>query len=160
MLKQVQHDRLKVSLTLNCKKTFIKLTFLEILSYHRDGILKIKPYICIMQKSIIDSFKILAGSFCFNSELVKRNYDVEGVHQLRVSVKKMRALVRMTKELYPEKPEQKISLRYLRKVFKSAALLRDIHIIKPLLNEYYFELLKIDTFKRFIDKNERFAKKQ
>ena len=113
-----------------------------------------------MQKRITDSIKFLTGSFCFNLELAKRNYTIEGIHQLRVSVKKIRALKRMTKELYPEESEQLTSLRYLRKIFKYAALLRDIHIIKSLFSEYNNSIFEEKISVKFFNKQEKKAKKE
>ncbi len=85
--------------------------------------------------------------------------EAESVHQLRVSIKKFRAVSKLLEYLMPETGrENKQQLEKLRELFKLAGRLRDAQVQLILLNYYRAELNIEDTgFEYFLKKNERSA---
>lgn len=69
-------------------------------------------------------------------EIAEKTYDVEAVHEMRVAVKKLRSLLKMFKILFPDSKNKNISFQYLRNIFKSAANIRDSHVMTALINQY------------------------
>ncbi len=85
--------------------------------------------------------------------------EAESVHQLRVSIKKFRAVSTLLEYLMPETGrENKQQLGKLRELFKLAGQLRDSQVQLILFNYYKTELHIEDTgFEYFLKKNETSA---
>lgn len=68
-------------------------------------------------------------------------YDApEEIHQMRLAIKKMRAITRILPLLFPNFPSLKSEQRILQKLFRPAGRLRDIQVQKTLLPELEAEL--------------------
>jgi CHAD domain-containing protein len=81
----------------------------------------------------------------------------ENVHQLRVSIKRLRAVIQFTGQLSGlENDIAKTQLKSLRKLFKLAGCLRDVQVQQKLLPEYEARIsLSLEHYKDFLDKLEK-----
>ena len=63
--------------------------------------------------------------------------DIEAIHNMRLSVKRIRVVAKLTEQLSNHAFDAKNTLRDLNKFFKSSGRLRDIQITKQLLENYH-----------------------
>ncbi len=71
-----------------------------------------------------------------NLAVSQQSFDFDAIHDLRVAIKKVKALFLIVDEISDKKLKVKKRLRKLRKLFKTFGKLRDIQIQKELLSEY------------------------
>ena len=69
-------------------------------------------------------------------EIAEETVGIEAVHEMRVAVKKIRSLSKMFKVLFSDTSSFKTGFKYLRKIFKSAAGIRDSHVMTGLVYQY------------------------
>lgn len=79
--------------------------------------------------------KRIADSFITNYRITEESFSVEGIHKMRVSVKRLKALLRFL-DYFSEKPKAKKVLKRINKLYKSAGALRDLQIQTSLLDKY------------------------
>ena len=95
-------------------------------------------------------------------EIAEKTLGIEAIHEMRVAVKKIRSLSKMFKELFSDTSGFETGFKYLRKIFKSAAGIRDSHVMTELINQYktdssgyndlllYFKFLENESIDGFI----------
>ncbi|MCD4795320.1 MAG: CHAD domain-containing protein [Bacteroidales bacterium] len=95
-------------------------------------------------------------------EIAEKTIGIEAIHEMRVAVKKIRSLSKMFKELFSDTSGFETGFKYLRKIFKSAAGIRDSHVMTELINQYktdssgyndlllYFKFLENESVGGFI----------
>lgn len=95
-------------------------------------------------------------------EIAEKTLGIEAIHEMRVAVKKIRSLSKMFKELFSDTSGFETGFKYLRKIFKSAAGIRDSHVMTKLINQYktdssgyndlllYFKFLENESVGGFI----------
>ncbi len=71
-----------------------------------------------------------------NLKIAQESFDVNAIHDLRVAIKKIRALFLFVNEISGGEFKVKKRLKRLRKLFKAFGKLRDIQVQKELLNKY------------------------
>ncbi len=96
-------------------------------------------------------------------EIAEKTIGIEAIHEMRVAVKKIRSLLKMFNKLFSETSGFKTGFKYLRKIFKSAADIRDSHVMTELINQYktnstdfydlsvYFKELENESVDNFIE---------
>ncbi len=92
--------------------------------------------------------------------LAVSTFDVEGIHELRVEIKRLRAFFHLIGQINPVfRPEQE--LRRIQSLFKSAGKIRDIHVQKNLAREKIsFFNLELSEYLNFLKEREMRANKQ
>ncbi len=80
------------------------------------------------------------GVFEENFRLVLDKFDVEAIHKMRTSTKRLRALFQLIEFLSDEKFKARKQLKKLRQVFKHAGRIREIQIESLLVKEYETKL--------------------
>jgi len=87
-------------------------------------------------------------------------FTVDSIHDLRVSIKRLRALNRMVKWIEPEW-NQKKSFKPIRSLFKRAGKARDIHVQQELVRDYTAKLdLNLSEYYNSLKQKELKAKKK
>lgn len=101
-------------------------------------------------------------TFFSQLEVAKETLGIEAIHEMRVAVKKIRSLSKMFKVLFSDTSDFETGFKYLRKIFKSAADIRDSHVMTELINQYkttgsdyydlflYFKILEKECIDGFI----------
>ncbi|MCB2221884.1 MAG: CHAD domain-containing protein [Bacteroidetes bacterium] len=87
--------------------------------------------------------------FAENFRQVLDNFDMEAIHKMRTSTKRLRALFQMIQFLTDGKFKAKKQLKKLRTVFKHAGNIREIQIESLLVKQY--ELLLNETFPEYLE---------
>jgi CHAD domain-containing protein len=113
----------------------------------------------IMEKLLLEYCIQQHSNIAHYLNLCVERAEAESVHQLRVSIKKFRAVSKLLEYLMPEAGrENKQQLGKLRELFKLAGQLRDSQVHMILFNYYKTELNIEDTgFEYFLKKNEMSA---
>lgn len=116
------------------------------------------------------SSEFIKEYFLFQKEIIQKNFplvskevDVEGVHDLRVGVKRIRAVLNLIGWIIPEFKPKKV-LKKLNRFFKAAGKIRDIHVQQEIVEKWmaekklelseYYNYLK----ERELDERKRFSK--
>jgi CHAD domain-containing protein len=92
-----------------------------------------------MFNQFIHAYEIYVRQFEHELELIAHGASIESIHQMRVSVKKLRALSFFFESALEVEFKKKYSLKYHRKLFKSAAPIRNIDVFSNLLSNYKSE---------------------
>ncbi len=77
-----------------------------------------------------------------NFQVVLAEFEVEAIHKMRTSTKRLRALLQLIEYLSPDKFKAKKQLKKIRQLFKYAGKIREIQIEMVTLT-HYSEVLKI-----------------
>lgn len=112
-----------------------------------------------MEKLLLDYCIKQHSNIAYYLNLCVERAEAESVHQLRVSIKKFRAVSKLLEYLLPEAGrENKQQLGKLRELFKMAGQLRDAQV-QLILFEYYKKELNLEDtgFEYFLKRNERSA---
>lgn len=80
-------------------------------------------------------FDDVAGQIRMFYSLASANADVESVHDMRVAIKRMRALMQTIEHLSPSLSSRKL-FKPLKTLFKSAGPLRDVHVQQALVHQW------------------------
>ncbi|HRY33141.1 MAG TPA: CHAD domain-containing protein [Bacteroidales bacterium] len=84
---------------------------------------------------IADDFTRLGLSYCHHRDILLRSQDEISVHQLRLSVKKMRALFDLMESIAPERFSTSAHLGEIRQVFRYSSALRDLQVQKGIFHD-------------------------
>jgi CHAD domain-containing protein len=84
-----------------------------------------------------------------NFEVVLAEFEVEAIHKMRTSTKRLRALLQLIEYLSPEKFKAKKQLKKIRQLFKYAGNIREIQI-EMITLAHYSRVLKI-KFPEYLD---------
>lgn len=106
-----------------------------------------------MFNQFIHAYEIYVCQFEHELELIAHAASIESIHQMRVSVKKLRAISLFFESALDIQFKKKLYLKYHRKLFKSAAPIRNIDIFSNLLINYKSEEMNPDFL--IHDLNER-----
>ncbi len=79
---------------------------------------------------IAEDFNRLGLSYCHHRNILLRSQDEISVHQLRLSVKKMRTLFDLLEAVDPVHFSTSVHLRKIRQVFRYSSALRDLQVQK------------------------------
>jgi len=95
-----------------------------------------------------------------NFLLAVSTFDVEGIHELRVEIKRLRAFFHLIGHINPVfRPEQ--DLQKIQSLFKSAGKIRDIHVQQNMAREKISSLnLELSEYLNFLKEKEMRARKQ
>ena len=95
-----------------------------------------------------------------NFNLAVSTYDVEGIHELRVEIKRLRAFFHLIGHINPVfLPEQ--NLQKIQSLFKSTGKIRDIHVQQNLAKDNISSLnLEMSEYINFLKEKEIRARKQ
>ncbi len=88
-----------------------------------------------MPANIYTYNKKIEENFVENYKKISKSISVEGIHNMRLSVKRLRALLGFL-DFMNEKPKTKKLLKRIRKLYRSAGALRDIQIQTNILKSY------------------------
>lgn len=114
-----------------------------------------------MSAKYISAYKEQTHQFFKQLEIAKKTYGFEAVHEMRVAVKKIRSLLQIFEAIFSDSFNTEKSFKYFRKIFKSAAKIRDSHVMTGLVYQYktknsgytdlylYFANLENDGIKDF-----------
>ena len=95
-----------------------------------------------------------------NYNLAVRFADVEGVHDMRVGIKRMRAYFNLIEWINPVF-QAKLHLKPIRRLFKVAGKVRDIHVQQELMRRWASELdLEISEYYNFLKQKETEERKR
>lgn len=89
-----------------------------------------------MAEQIIEYYRKHRKIIEENIELSRDPGDVEAIHNLRLSIKRMRVVAMLAEILSRGKFNRKQQLKDIRKMFRSAGRLRDVQVALQLLKEY------------------------
>jgi len=89
-----------------------------------------------MAEQIIEYYRKHRKIIEENIELSRDPGDVEAIHNLRLSIKRMRVVAMLAKILSRGKFNRKQQLKDIRKMFRRAGRLRDVQVALQLLKEY------------------------
>ncbi|MBN1250703.1 MAG: CHAD domain-containing protein [Bacteroidales bacterium] len=87
-------------------------------------------------------------------------FDVDAIHDLRVSIKRLNTLYRLLELIDSNNFVYKKNFKELRKIFKLAGIVRDYQIIEYLINQNYSQLKNINILSNFIKGKKEIAIKQ
>jgi CHAD domain-containing protein len=95
-----------------------------------------------------------------NIELYFRDKeDIEAIHNLRLSMKRLKVLLYQMEYLSEKEYRAKEALKYLDRLFKKAGVLRDVQVQRELFEEYSKELdISLDSYLKYLSKNEQDGK--
>ena len=111
-------------------------------------------------------------SFLYNYNNVIENFDIDTIHDLRVSIKRLNTLYRFVEFIDNEDFKCKDNFKEFRKIFKSLGKIRDYQVTEDLiLNDYsqlknselilnVFRKKKKKTIKKFTEKQRKFKTKK
>ena len=95
-----------------------------------------------------------------NYNLAVRFADVEGVHDMRVGIKRMRAYFNLIEWINPVF-QAKLHIKPIRRLFKVAGKVRDIHVQQELMRRWASELdLEISEYYNFLKQKETEERKR
>jgi CHAD domain-containing protein len=108
----------------------------------------------MISKSFQEYYELQKGKIVTQFNLAKKFYSVEAIHEMRVEIKKLRAFFNIVEWINPDFLA-KNNFKKIKKIFKSAGTIRDIHVqqkltmnwIKKLnieLSEYYNHLKQLE----------------
>jgi len=89
-----------------------------------------------MAEQIIDYFRRHRQVIEENLELSRDPNDIEAIHNLRLSIKRMRVVAKLAEILSRGKFDMKQQMKDIRKLFRRAGRLRDMQVALQLLKEY------------------------
>jgi CHAD domain-containing protein len=90
-----------------------------------------------------------------NFDLASQYFDVEGIHGLRVEIKRLRAFFDLIEAINPNFHAQQ-NLKKIRKLFKAAGALRDLHIAQAAIRKWTQALnLNLSEYYNFLVQRER-----
>ena len=123
----------------------------------------------MLQKGLYKYYKEQYKVIDKNYHIAKENFDIEAIHDLRVGIKKIRALFKLVGNITPLGFKAKKHFVPIKNLFKAAGLLRDIQIQQVLLKKYsenqtitykalesYLEKLNDDSGKTLMKALEKF----
>lgn len=113
-----------------------------------------------MKENILTYNKQIEEDFADSFKENCRSISIEGIHKMRVSVKKLKALISLL-DFIDEKPKTKKNLKEIKKLYRSAGALRDIHMQSNII-ESYKNTLKSDYnlyLKQLNEKKEKVTEK-
>lgn len=90
----------------------------------------------VMAEQIIDYFRKHRQVIEENLELSRDPNDIEAIHNLRLSIKRMRVVAKLAEILSRGKFDMKQQMKDIRKLFRRAGRLRDMQVALQLLEEY------------------------
>ena len=107
-----------------------------------------------------EHYKSLEKKIRQNFHLATQYFDVEGIHDMRVEIKRLRAFFNLIGHVNPVfKPKQ--NLKSIRRLFKSAGPARDIHVQQDLSRTVSSEgNLELSEFYNFLKEKEGNAREQ
>ncbi len=85
---------------------------------------------------IADYYNEQIADICFYMECIPGKHKKKDIHQLRVRIKRLKALFRLLQYMYPSGFSAKEHYGLFRPVFKSAGMVREIQLNRILLNEF------------------------
>lgn len=85
--------------------------------------------------------------------------DKKAIHELRVSVKKLKAFYKLIENLYPRRFDATKHIRPFHKVFESAGAIREIQVNKELLKDYPFSSGLLKEYRHYLGTIEKAAHK-
>lgn len=89
-----------------------------------------------------------------NFQLVSKDFDVEGIHDLRVGVKRIWAVLNLLGWIIPEFEPKKV-LKKLNRFFKAAGKLRDIHVQQEITGKWIAEKkLELSEYYNYLKERE------
>ena len=109
----------------------------------------------VVKKSVLPYFDSLCSKIKYNYYTALNNGDVDGFHDLRVAIKKMRALFSFVKSINPVFRDKK-HLRQFQSLFKAAAGVRDVQVQLEVLDKYEKRLKRdIPEYRIYLKGHER-----
>ena len=91
---------------------------------------------------------------------IKSIHSADEIHDLRVSIKKIRALFLLCEMLAPQKIDSDDSYKVFSKIFKQAGKIREMHINQALADKYNLPESENSAYKGFVSKEEKKDKKK
>lgn len=89
---------------------------------------------------------------------LKKDYDEEAIHKMRVSIKRLRALFLFLEYIEPVQFNSKKELKLVRRIFKLTGKIRDVQIQKGIIGGIRDTLdLEVPDLLRYLQKNEQKA---
>jgi CHAD domain-containing protein len=116
----------------------------------------------IMHEDLLDYFRKHEQHLEHFLALCIEETEPESVHQLRVSIKRLKTVLQLTGQLSGNETDiVAAKIKPLRKLFKIAGCLRDVQVQQKLIPEYEAALnLDFERYRKFLDKLEKqFVKK-
>ncbi|MCF8369161.1 MAG: CHAD domain-containing protein [Bacteroidales bacterium] len=98
---------------------------------------------------IRDYFKEHFTLFNENFQIVKDSFEVEAIHKMRTSTKRLRALFVLVENLTDAKFKSKKQLKHIRALFKFAGKIREIQIEQQIVADY--GILLNETYPEYIE---------
>ena len=89
-----------------------------------------------MAEQIIEYYRKHRGIIEENLELSRDPHDIEAIHQMRLSIKRMRVVARLAEIISKGKFKRKEQLKGTAKLFSRSGSLRDMQVALQLLHEY------------------------
>lgn len=112
-------------------------------------------------KILLNYFQKHRDIFLENIKTTKENFDVDAIHDFRVSVKRIRAIFRFLEKINPEKYSCRKNIKELRNLFKSSGQMRDMQVQLLLLENYEKRLnISLKEFTKYLKINKKEGKKQ
>lgn len=90
----------------------------------------------MLKQILTDYYKTQRDNFESYLKQVHQDENVETIHQMRLSIKRMRSLFSYLWHLHPEKKYGKKSLKELKELFKLTGVIRDIQVHLELVHSY------------------------
>jgi CHAD domain-containing protein len=109
-----------------------------------------------MLKRLTDYYLEHKSVFEKNFQVVLAEFEVEAIHKMRTSTKRLRALLQLIEYLSPDKFKAKKQLHKIRQLFKYAGKIREIQIEMTTLAHYSEELkIKFPEYHEYLKYRER-----
>lgn len=113
-----------------------------------------------MNKALSDFFILQIESYEKHRQLILADPDMEDIHQLRLSIKRIRALFELLEALEPENFSVRKQLGKIRHVFQCSSHIRDLQVQQLLLQDFSISLgLSFKKFEKYLTKQEKDSNK-
>jgi CHAD domain-containing protein len=114
-----------------------------------------------IRQTLLDYFTGQCNVLTDNLFLVQTVYSEKAIHDLRVSIKRIRALFRLVERFNPKQFDSGENFRRFKQIFRPAGVLRDWQVQDKLLRHYAQSLnLKLNDYFEFLAKAQSKAQKQ
>jgi len=108
----------------------------------------------MLPESFTTYYQIRTDNIAENFHLACHRHSIDGFHELRVEIKRLRALFALVKNIAPALKTKK-HLRNIRRIFRSAGDVRDCHVQMDLMREYAGQhKIALTDYQRFLKKKE------
>lgn len=109
----------------------------------------------VYKKYLFEYYKAKQHSFLLNMNKAVTMSSAGSIHQLRVDVKRMKAVFHLLELLFPKRVIAKKYVRILRPVFKSAGKIREGQVNSQLVAKYPLPSDTVKAYRQFLKKREK-----